>query len=119
MSYTIPLANTKDVKQLSPLPGGLIDTDLVFVQRPVGSDAGVYRIDIEELRGTVLASVNTFIYIGYADDAVGTGFTTTFDPQKNWLAILGSPTAIPAPSVDDFAGLWKYYGNQDLDGGTY
>lgn len=119
MAYTIPLANTKDVKQLNPLVGGLADTDLVFIQRPDGPDAGVYRLGIEELRGAILTSVNTFIYIAYADDATGTGFTMTFDAQKDWVAILVSPTSIPTPAAEDFAGLWKFYGNQDIDGGVY
>jgi hypothetical protein len=57
---------------------------------------------------------NAFLYIAYADDAAGTGFTLIFDPNKNWIAIKQTSTLIPSPVVGDFAGLFtKYQGDGD------
>lgn len=50
-----------------------------------------------------------FIYIAYASDDQGAGFTTTFNPALNYIAILRSPTEIPSPVSSDFDGLWKNY----------
>lgn len=55
-----------------------------------------------------------YLYVAYADDAAGTGFTMTFDPNKNWIAILNSSVIIPSPAVGDFTGLFtKYQGDGD------
>ncbi len=53
--------------------------------------------------------IPAYIYIAYADDANGTGFTTTFSAAKNYIAIKTSAAAINAPAAADFAGLWKNY----------
>ncbi len=50
-----------------------------------------------------------YVYIGYASNAAGADFTTTFDPALEFIAILTSETEIPAPSAGDFAGLWFNY----------
>ncbi len=52
---------------------------------------------------------DAYVYIAYASDDSGTGFTTTFDADLNYIAILSSETEIETPSVGDFAGLWKNY----------
>jgi hypothetical protein len=52
---------------------------------------------------------DAYVYIAYADADDGTGFTTTFDANKDYIAILSTDTEIPSPSVGDFAGLWKNY----------
>jgi len=49
----------------------------------------------------------SFVYIAYASDGTGTGFTMTNDPDLRWSAILISPIKITAPVVTDFAGLWR------------
>lgn len=57
---------------------------------------------------------DTFLYVAYADDAAGTGFTTAFDPNKDYIAILNTTTLLASPAVGDFAGLWtKYRGDGD------
>lgn len=57
---------------------------------------------------------NAFLYVAYADDALGTGFTTAFDPNKDYIAIKNTNVAIISPVVGDFAGLWaKYRGDGD------
>lgn len=50
-----------------------------------------------------------YVYIAYASDDTGTGFTLTFNPALDYIAILPSDTPIAAPVVGDFAGLWKNY----------
>lgn len=50
-----------------------------------------------------------WLYIAYADDENGTGFTLTFDPLKTHIALLKTYTEIPSPTVSDFDGLWKKY----------
>lgn len=52
---------------------------------------------------------NAYVYVAYADDDIGTGFTMTFDENKNYIAILSTDTEIVTPVQDDFAGLWKNY----------
>ncbi len=55
---------------------------------------------------------SAYVYIGYASDAAGTGFTTTFDPAKDYIAIR-STTEPLVPLVTEFAGLWKKYRGED------
>lgn len=69
------------------------------------------------------AGADAFVYIAYASADDGTGFTTTFNPALDYIAILSTDTEIPAPAVGDFAGLWKNYkgapgnpGNPGADG---
>jgi hypothetical protein len=57
---------------------------------------------------------NAFLYVAYADDALGAGFTTTFDGSKTWIAFLNTNTLIAYPAQSDFTGLWaKYRGDGD------
>lgn len=56
---------------------------------------------------------SSYLYIAWADDALGTGFTMTFTPNKNYIALLQSNTLI-TPVVGDFSGFWtKYQGDGD------
>lgn len=52
---------------------------------------------------------DAYVYIAYADDASGTGFTTTFNASKDYIAIKSTTAPIASPSASDFAGLWKNY----------
>lgn len=62
---------------------------------------------------------DAYMYIAYADDAAGTGFTMTFDPDKDWIAVKQSPVIITSPEVGDFTGLFtKYQGDGDRWGTT-
>lgn len=47
-----------------------------------------------------------FIYVAYASDNTGTGFTLTFSDTLAFQAIKRSATEIVTPVVGDFAGLW-------------
>jgi len=52
---------------------------------------------------------SAFVYIAYASDDTGTDFTTTFDPDLDYIAILATTTEIVSPIASDFTGLWKNY----------
>lgn len=58
---------------------------------------------------------DAFLYIAWADSSDGTGFTTTFDPTKNYIAVKQSATEILSPVVGDFAGLWTKYRGEGGD----
>lgn len=75
-----------------------------------------YFIDLIE---TIFAAQghDAFVYIAYADDADGTGFTLVFNPSKDYIAILSSEVEIESPQQEDFNGLWKNYKGQKGDTG--
>jgi hypothetical protein len=52
---------------------------------------------------------SAYVYIAYASDGSGTGFTTTFNSSLDYIAIKNSAVEIPSPVVGDFTGLWKNY----------
>jgi len=51
---------------------------------------------------------SAYIYIAYADDAAGAGFSNS-DVSKSYIAIKKSTTAIASPVASDFAGLWHLW----------
>jgi len=51
---------------------------------------------------------SSYTAIAYADDDLGTGFTMSFDPDKDYIAIKTSASPIPENPAQ-FADLWKYY----------
>jgi hypothetical protein len=55
---------------------------------------------------------DAYVYIAYASDANGTGFTMVFNNLLNYIAVKSTTEPIAAPAASDFAGLWKYYGGQ-------
>lgn len=61
---------------------------------------------------------DAFVYIAYASDASGTGFTMTYDSGLDYIAIRSTTTAIASPVVGDFAGLWKKYKGEPGTNGT-
>lgn len=52
---------------------------------------------------------DAYVYIAYASDDTGTGFTTTFNASLNYIAVKTTTSPIASPAVGDFAGLWKNY----------
>lgn len=56
---------------------------------------------------------SAYICIGYASDDSGADFTTTFDPNLDYIAILVTDTEISNPDSTDFEGLWKKYKGED------
>lgn len=53
--------------------------------------------------------VSSFVYIAYAEDDTGTGFSTEPGPGLDFIAILVTNTAIAGPEAGDFAGLWTRF----------
>lgn len=62
-------------------------------------------------RGT--AGEDAYVYIAYASDSSGTGFTMTFNASLNYIAVKNTTSAISSPQASDFTGLWKLYKGQD------
>jgi hypothetical protein len=61
---------------------------------------------------------NAYVYVAYASDASGTGFTTTFNAALDYIAILNRTTPLETPAVGDFEGLWKNYKGAPGTNGT-
>lgn len=68
---------------------------------------------VEEVDITGVGGDSAYVYIAYASDASGTGFTLTFNAALDYIAILATDTEIPSPAAGDFAGLWKKYKGED------
>jgi len=66
-------------------------------------------IVLSKVEGMPLNGTSAFVYIAYASDASGTGFTTTFDAALDYIAVITTDTEIVTPVVGDFTGLWKNY----------
>lgn len=90
----------------------------------VGSSGLVTLIaDAVDVRGgtgaTGSAGADAYVYLAYASDDQGTGFTTTFNPALDYLAVKTTTSPIASPAAGDFAGLWKNYkGPTGSTGGT-
>ena len=59
--------------------------------------------------GEPIDMTHMYTYVAYASDASGTGFTTTFDANLNYIAVLVTEEEITTPVAANFAGLWKNY----------
>lgn len=60
---------------------------------------------------------SAYLYIAYASDDSGTGFTTTFNSSLDYIAAKSVTSPIASPSASDFTGLWKNYkGSQGIQG---
>jgi hypothetical protein len=65
---------------------------------------------------------SSYVYIAYASDASGTGFTQTYSSFLNYIAIKSTTSSISNPQASDFVGLWFNYkgpaGNNGTNGNT-
>ena len=65
--------------------------------------------------------VNAYLYIAYASDTSGTGFT--LDPVAGvllpYIAVKNTTVEIPSPVESDFTGTWKYIGPRFGDYGLF
>ena len=62
------------------------------------------------LSGTAGATGSTgYVYVAYASDGAGAGFTNTFDPALDYIAVKSTLIELDPPVASDFAGLWKNY----------
>ena len=50
---------------------------------------------------------SAFVYVGWASDASGTGFSLTPNDTLPYMAVNTSAAALSSPSASDFAGLWR------------
>ena len=100
-----------DKIEIKDLDEGLpVQEDWLVFQKV--SDGVVYKAPKSDIEGE-----DAFVYIAYADDEIGTGFTLTFDANKDYIAIKSTNTEIANPVVGDFTGLWKNYKGQKGDTG--
>ena len=96
----------KDLTQGEPTA-----TDWLIYQSD--DDGETYKAPKSDIEGE-----NAYVYVAYADDEDGNGFTNTFNESKDYVAIKATNTEIPAPVASDFAGLWKNYKGQKGDNGV-
>lgn len=61
--------------------------------------------------GAGAAGPGAYLYVAYATDSNGTGFSLTPGGSLNYIAFRNTTTPIVAPAAADFAGLWKSYAN--------
>lgn len=62
---------------------------------------------------------SAYIYVAYASDLNGTGFTTTFNASLDYIAIKSTTTPLSPPVANQFTGLWKKYkGETGVKGDT-
>lgn len=88
------------------LPLGAMPVARIYVEDVY---TGIQNARIADIRPFTSNLSEAFVYIAYADDASGTGFTNTFDAGKSYIAILPSNVEIPSPNASHFTGLWKNY----------
>lgn len=60
---------------------------------------------------TGAAGQSAYLYVGYASDTSGTGFSLTPGSGLSYVAFRSTTTPINTPSASDFTGLWKNYAN--------
>lgn len=77
---------------------------------------GISDFTIDVYAGGVKGD-GAYVYIAYASDSSGTGFTSTFNPTLDYIAIKETDAFILSPIASDFSGLWKNYkGAQGIQG---
>ena len=60
---------------------------------------------------------NAYLYIGYASDDSGTGYSATPSDSLTYIALKQSTTVIASPNAATFTGLWvKYLGTDGTNG---
>lgn len=70
----------------------------------------------------VVAAASTatghYLYIGYASDSAGTGFSLSPGTGLDYIGFLETQTALNPPSAADFAGRWSKYKGDTGDAGA-
>ena len=84
--------------------GDALWTDLIAISEITGPQG------IQGIQGDPgVDGEGAYVYIAYASDSSGTGFTMTFNPALDYIAIKSTNTEITTPQASDFTGLWKNY----------
>ncbi|MEI6529684.1 MAG: hypothetical protein WCN88_04830 [Candidatus Falkowbacteria bacterium] len=110
--------------KISQLTAGTpLDTDIIpYVDLVTGVTKKAPKSSLKGDSGTNGTNgtdgVSAYVYIAYASDASGTGFTLTFNASLDYIAIKSTTVAISSPSVSDFTGLWKNYKGVTGSNGT-
>ena len=58
---------------------------------------------------TGAAGADAYVYIAYASDGIGTGFTNTFNSALDYIAVITRTTPLSPPVASDFLTFWKNY----------
>lgn len=59
-------------------------------------------VDVGDVNSALVSSFGDFIYIGWADNSAGDGFTQTYDAAKKFCSIIRSATALSGLTLEDF-----------------
>lgn len=62
--------------------------------------------------------ISAYVYVAYASDSIGTGFSLTPNPALDYMAVKSTSVFISSPSASDFTGLWKKIKGEDGINGT-
>ena len=82
---------------------------------------GTAASGVQGAQGAGSNGASAYVYVAYASDAIGTGFTMTFNAGLAYIAVKATASAISGPQASDFVGAWKCYqgapGAQGAQGG--
>jgi hypothetical protein len=114
--YWVDIWDTGETEVLMRIQGVLEFTDGASEITPTGSASAV-TVNISDatattvtVSGTGADGVSAYLYIGYASDDDGTGYSATPAPGLDYVAFLSSDTEIATPTAADFTGLWLQTG---------
>jgi hypothetical protein len=62
---------------------------------------------------SISPSGQCYVYVGYASDASGTGYSVVPANGLNYYAVLASTSPV-SPTASSFSGLWKNHGSSEL-----
>lgn len=83
-------------------------TEEFFEHGAPGAQYGRPWRKIGTLAATTTAINGDFLYLAFASGADGSGYSDTYDPDLDFIAVLRSPTPL-TPAEEDFAGLFTRY----------
>lgn len=66
------------------------------------------RVPVEDDIADPLEGEPSYVYVAWANDPYGNGFSLTFAPDKDFIAMYATNEA-KQPSKEDFMGKWRMY----------
>jgi hypothetical protein len=111
--------------RLSTSARGSLATKINANANPAASNSLlVYDTDVQQYFywatntwSSLTGGTSAYVYVGYASDPTGTGYSTTPGPGLNYIAFL-STTSPVTPTAASFTGLWKSYAGAAGTNGT-
>jgi hypothetical protein len=91
-------------------PLGLLGGTSATATAPIEVSIGDATPTTVTVSGTGENGANAYVYIGYASDDLGTGYSATPSPGLDYVAFLATDTEIATPTAGDFTGLWMQTG---------